>query len=84
MHPLFELALLGVESVSVICKRLNKIGRGDPHAADEIHLMVTEKVDAAIEATTALMRGGSPTQTIARYREHVASNDARLSNWRLA
>ena len=80
MHPLFDLALLGVESVSVICKRLDKIGRGDPQAADEICLMIAEKVDAAFEAATALMLGGSPIQTIARYREHVASNEARLSN----
>ncbi len=38
----------------------------------EAQSMIIEKVQAAGEAMTTLMLGGSPETVIARYREHVA------------
>ncbi len=79
MFPFYSLTMLGFESTSVINKRLAKIGLGGTQSADEIRLMFTEKADAVREAATALMFGGTPMATIARFREHVAANEARLS-----
>jgi hypothetical protein len=44
---------------------------GGPEARSEAKLMVTEKIDAAVEA--------SCTAVVARYREHVSANADRLS-----
>jgi hypothetical protein len=41
--------------------------------------MVSEKVDAMLEAGTNLMAGAAPASIIERYREHVAANSKRLS-----
>jgi hypothetical protein len=41
--------------------------------------MVSEKVDAALEATANLMAGGSGEDVIRRYRQHVAANVVRLT-----
>lgn len=41
--------------------------------------MVPEKIEAAMEATETLMRGGSHETVINRYREHVAANTKRLT-----
>ncbi len=79
MLPGYDLVMLGFESASVIHKRLAKIALGGAQAADEIRLMFTEKAQASAEAATALMFGGTLTGTIARYREHVAANETRLS-----
>lgn len=40
--------------------------------------MVTEKIDAAVEAGMGLMSGSSADSVIDRYREHVAANAKRL------
>jgi hypothetical protein len=40
--------------------------------------MVSEKVDAAREARTMLMAGGTAAAIVGRYREHVASNEKRI------
>ncbi len=77
--PFYDLTMLGFESVSVINKRLMKIGRGGTQSLDEIHLMFAEKKDASIEAVTALRLGGTAMGMIARFREHVAANEVRLS-----
>ncbi len=79
MLPGYDLVMLGFESASVIHKRLAKIALGGAQAADEIRLMFMEKAEASVEAATALMSGGTPMGTIARYSEHVAANEARLS-----
>lgn len=78
-HPVYSLAMLGFESVSVINKRLAKMARGGPQSAEEFRLMFAEKADAAVEASKALALGATPIEIIARYREHVAANEARLS-----
>ena len=77
--PLYNVAMLGFEAASVINKRLAKIARGGSQSWDEVGLMVREKHLASLEATTNLMLGGTPTAMIARFREHVAANEARLS-----
>jgi hypothetical protein len=40
--------------------------------------MVSEKMDAAFEATARLMAGDSGEDIVHRYRQHVAANAKRL------
>jgi hypothetical protein len=75
MLPLFMLA---IESQNVIALRTLKMISGDPDALNEAHLMVTEKIDAAVEAGMGMMSGSSTDSIIDRYREHVAANARRL------
>jgi hypothetical protein len=42
-------------------------------------LMITEKIDAAVEASYSLLKNGDVTAVVARYREHVSANADRLS-----
>jgi hypothetical protein len=71
--------MLTVESSHVIGLRLTKMALGGREAYNEALLMVSEKVDAAREAHTTMMAGGSAAVIVSRYREHVASNQKRLS-----
>jgi hypothetical protein len=57
MLPLFMLAIV---SQNVIALRTLKMISGDPDALNEAHLMVTEKIDAAVEAGMGNRRGPSP------------------------
>jgi len=41
--------------------------------------MITEKIDAAVEASYSLLKNGDVSAVIARYREHVSANADRLS-----
>ena len=77
--PWHAFAMLAFESNSVIALRLAKIGRGGSQSLDEIRLMFAEKASASMEATAALLTGGTVCGTVDRYREHVAANEARLS-----
>ena len=70
--------MLVFESCEVIRLRLTRLAAGDPSA--EVCLMVSEKVDAMLEATASLMAGASAATVIGRYREHVAANAKRLSS----
>ena len=70
---------LAIEANEVIALRMAKIISGGPDAMTEIQLMITEKIDAAAEAGTSLIFGQSPTVIVARFRQHVASNQRRLS-----
>ena len=79
MFPVYDLMMLGFESASVIQKRLAKIRRGGAQSTAEIRLMFTEKAEASTEAMTALKCGRTLVGTIARFRGHVAANEARLS-----
>ena len=76
--PWTALALLAFESTSVINLRLAKIGLGGSQAIDEVRLMFDEKTDAAVEASTNLILGGTLAGLVARYRFHVAENLVRL------
>jgi hypothetical protein len=73
------LLMLAVESNSVIALRMMKLMLGGSGALDEVHLMVSEKMDAAFEATANLMAGASGEDVIRRYRQHVAANVVRLT-----
>ncbi|MDB5574812.1 MAG: hypothetical protein JWR79_1969 [Tardiphaga sp.] len=75
MLPLFLLAL---ESQNVIALRTLKLFSGDSDCLSEAHLMVSEKLNAAVEASVSLMSGSSAATVVARYREHVAANAKRL------
>jgi hypothetical protein len=77
---LIPFTLLAIESSSVIAMRAMKLMAGDVGAMKESHLMVSEKVDAALEAMASLMAGASGAQIINRYRQHVAVNAKRLGN----
>ena len=74
---LIPLTLLAIESSGVIALRAMKLMVGDVAAMQEARLMVSEKVDAAFEATASLIAGD---QIISRYRQHVAVNAKRLGN----
>jgi hypothetical protein len=74
--PWFAGAMLAFESCEVIRLRLTK--RGDNAAEHEARLMMSEKVDAMLEATASLMAGASAAAVIRRYRQHVAADTKRL------
>ena len=75
----FSLFQLAVESNAVIGLRTVKFMLGHGDAIMEGQLMVTEKVDAAVEAASNLFAGASAGTIIERYRQHVAANAKRLS-----
>jgi hypothetical protein len=77
--PFRTATLLALESSRVIGLRLNRLAAGGKNAADEAHLMVSEKVHAAAEAAATLMTGGSPSKVVRQYRKRVAASAARLS-----
>jgi len=79
MFPWFAGAMLAFESCEVIRLRLTKMASGDGDAQSEARLMMSEKLDAAIEAGMSLMTGASAASVVGRYREHVAANVKRLS-----
>jgi hypothetical protein len=70
---------LAIEANEVVRLRMMKIISGGPDATTEIQLMITEKIDASVEAGTSLIFGQSPTAIVTRFREHVANNQRRLS-----
>ena len=55
-----------------------KLMRGGRSARRETKLMVSEKINAAFEATARLMAGASGDEIVHRYRHHVAVNAKRL------
>jgi hypothetical protein len=71
--------MLAIESNNVIDIRLRSIATGKVNANEETRLMVSEKVDAALEAGSMLMTGRKPAEVIDFYRMHVVANAARLS-----
>ena len=75
MLPLFMLA---IEAQNVITLRTLRLWSGHPDSLNEAHLMVSEKIDASMEAAASLMSGSTAGAVIDRYREHVAANAKRL------
>ena len=73
------LMLLAAEASGVITLRMMKLMLGGRSARREANLMVSEKIKAAIEATTSLASGASGDEIVHRYRQHVAKNAKRLS-----
>jgi hypothetical protein len=78
--PWLAASMLAFESCEVMRLRLAKLAIGDLAAGDEARLMVSEKVDAMVEAGASLMAGASVTDIIGLYREHVAANAKRLAS----
>ena len=76
---MFNMMMLALESNGVIALRMMKLMRGGSSARREARLMVSEKVRAALEASTSLAAGASGDQIVHRYRQHVAANAKRLS-----
>jgi hypothetical protein len=79
--PFYPIMMLGLESGTVIGLRMLKLTCGGSDALNEIHLMMEEKVNAAIELGSNLRAGASADTVISRYRQHVAANAARLSQF---
>jgi hypothetical protein len=78
LNPWLSATLLAFEASDVMRLRMLKMAFGGGDAFAELHLMMTEKVSAAAEAVTSMMRGGTPMSVIERYREQVAANACRL------
>ena len=78
-YPWYPALMLAVESNNVIDIRLRSIASGKVNVKQETRLMVSEKVDAALEAGSMLMSGRSPAHVFDFYRMHVAGNAAKLS-----
>jgi hypothetical protein len=73
-----SLMMLAVETNGVIALRMMKLVRGGRRARREARLMVSEKIDATLDATARLMAGASGDEIVHRYRQHVAVNAKRL------
>jgi hypothetical protein len=73
-----SLMMLAVEANGVVALRMMKLMRGGGSARREANLMVSEKIDAAFEATARLMAGASGDEIVHRYRQRVAVNAKRL------
>ncbi|WP_237482741.1 hypothetical protein [Lichenibacterium dinghuense] len=79
LFPWYAVTMLAFESNGVIALRMLKMASGGREARAEADLMVSEKVDALIEASGSLCGGATPAMVIGRYREHVAANALRLA-----
>ena len=81
----FDSMRLGAEVQAVVALRMMKLAAGGPGVDVETHLMVAEKVGAAMElgakATIHAMTGGvpvGPAHAVAHYRRKVRANTRRL------
>jgi hypothetical protein len=74
-----SLTILAIESQHVIGLRMMKLMLGGKGAQREAELMISEKIQAAVEAGTRLMSGASGDEIVRRYRRRVASNAKRLT-----
>src|SRR5262245_2444228 len=78
-----SLTRLAIEANSVIALRMMKLMLGKRRAARrEARLMVSEKIDAALKASTSLIGGASADEIIGQYRKRVAANAKRLGKVR--
>ena len=78
--PWYPALMLAIESSNVIDMRLQRVANSAPaEAHEEINLMVSEKIIAAMEASVILMSGGTAAAVFSHYRDEVAANAARLS-----
>ena len=78
-YPWYPALMLAVECNNVIDIRARKMANGGVNALEETRLMVSEKVDAAIEAGAMLMSGRKSADVIDFSRKSVAANMARLT-----
>jgi hypothetical protein len=78
-YPWYPALMLAVESQNVIDMRLRRIATGRVDPAIETRLMISEKIDAAIAATSMMGSGSKMADVIDFYRRQVASNAKRLA-----
>lgn len=79
MYDPFAVAMLAYEAQTVVALRFVKLAWGGPAAHAEAQQMISEKINASIEAAGSLMLGGSTDAVVARYRELIADNTQRLT-----
>ena len=77
--PFDAATRLVIDSTRVIGLRLTKITGGGIEALDEAQLMISEKIQAGVEAMETLVSGGTTAAVLNRYQEHVTANVGRLS-----
>ena len=77
MLGLMPFLQLVMEANHVIGLRLMKIATDHPDVFNEIHLMVSAKIEAATEAGASFASGRSVADVVERYREH----EIKLSIW---
>ena len=73
-----SLMMLAIDANHVIGLRVTKLMLGGRSARREAQLMVSERIDAAFEASASLMAGASGDEIVRRYRRRVAANAKRL------
>ena len=76
-----SLMMLAIDANYVVGLRVMKLMLGGRGARREAQLMVSEKIDAAVEASASLMAGTSGDEIVHRYRRRVAANAKRLSRF---
>ena len=79
LFPWYAATMLAIESSNVVGLRMMRMAFGGQDARREAELMVSEKVDALVEAAGSLCGGATPAMVVDRYREHVAANASRLA-----
>jgi hypothetical protein len=78
-YPWYPALMLAVESRNVIDVRLWRIATGRVDATVETRLMISEKIDAAMAATSMMGSGSKMADVIDFYRRQVAANARRLA-----
>ena len=73
-----ERALLSLEASNVIGMRLQMLAKGDAQALHELVLMISEKLEAFVQAGTDVMAGVSASVIRDNYRVVFQANEARL------
>jgi hypothetical protein len=71
--------MLGIEANRVVSLRVMKLMRGGKAARREARLMVSEKINAGLDANARIMAGATADEIIRTYRRRVAANAKRLS-----
>lgn len=81
----FSMWRLGAEANAVVMLRLARFAMAGPFAHKEAQLMVTEKINAAVELQMRLLTGtlglsplSSAKKTINHYQRKVSANRKRL------
>jgi hypothetical protein len=82
-----NLTNLGLEAQHVIALRLMRLGQGGPNALAEAQRMISDKIDAALEAQAETARAFLSGRTshaharrcVAIYRRRVETNRKRLA-----
>ena len=76
-----SLTMLAIDANRVVGLRVMKLMLGGKGARREAQLMVSEKIDAAFEASASLMAGASGDEIVRQYRRRVAANAKRLARF---